>query len=365
MVTKNPYPTAAHPARTQPLDTQRGAYGTSMPNLDTAADEKPDIDPILLKVLDAVPFRLSLSDGVEVARRQLHNLPQRPFHPDLRVEDRGIAGPDGTVPIRIYWPPADAGADAAAAADAGADATKPSPVVMYFHGGGFVLGDLHTHDGICRQHAVGTGAIVVSVDYRLAPEYPYPAAVEDTWAATRWVAAHGAGLGGDPERLALAGDSAGGTLAAVIAQRARDLASQPGPHVVFQLLWYPSAMWDVTLPSFAENAHAPVLDADTVAAFSRFYAGDVDLRNPPPGMAPGRADNLTGLAAAYIAVAGHDPLRDDGIRYGELMAAAGVPVTVDNDPGLVHGYLGYAGVVPAATAAMERGLAALREALHR
>jgi acetyl esterase/lipase len=123
-------------------------------------------------------------------------------------------------------------------------------------------------------------------------------------------------------------------------------------------------MWDPSLPSFTENAEAAVLDRAAIAAFSRWYAGDVDLSDPPPGMAPGRATNLAGLPAAYIAVAGHDPLRDDGIRYGELLAAAGVPVEVHNAETLVHGYVGYAGVVPAATDALDRGLAALRTALR-
>jgi acetyl esterase len=123
-------------------------------------------------------------------------------------------------------------------------------------------------------------------------------------------------------------------------------------------------MWDPSLPSFTENADAAILDRDAIAAFSRWYAGEIDLSNPPAGMAPGRAENLAGLPAAYIAVAGHDPLRDDGIRYGELLAAAGVPVHVDNAETLVHGYVGYAGVVPAATAGLDRGLAALRTALN-
>ena len=232
---------------------------------------------------------------------------------------------------------------------------------MFFHGGGFVVGDLDTHDGTCRQHAVGASAVVVSVDYRLAPEHPYPAAVDDAWAATQWVAEHGSEISADAGRLAVAGDSAGGTISAVIAQRARDNA---GPPILFQLLWYPSTMWDPSLPSFTENADAAILDSAAIAAFSRWYAGEVDLSDPPPGMAPGRAESLAGLPAAYIAVAGHDPLRDDGIRYGELLAAAGVPVEVDNAETLVHGYVGYAGVVPAATAALDRGLAALRAALH-
>jgi acetyl esterase/lipase len=129
-------------------------------------------------------------------------------------------------------------------------------------------------------------------------------------------------------------------------------------------LWYPATLWDISLPSYTENAAAPILDVAAIAAFSRWYAGEVDLSEPPAGMAPGRAENLTGLPPAYIGVAGYDPLRDDGIRYGELLSAAGVAVEIDNAETMVHGYLGYAGVVPAATAGMDRGLAALRAALQ-
>ncbi|OBI87691.1 alpha/beta hydrolase [Mycobacterium asiaticum] len=317
-----------------------------MPSLDNTADERPGVDPILLKVLDAVPFRLSTEDGIVAVRQRLRDLPRRPLHPELRVEDRKIDGPGGPIAIRIYWPP---------------NESDTAPVVLFFHGGGFVMGDLDTHDGTSRQHAVGADAIVVSVDYRLAPEHPYPAAIEDAWAATKWVADHGPEIGADTARIALAGDSAGGTIAAAIAQQARD---EGAPQIVFQLLWYPSTMWDPTLPSFTENASAQILDARAIADFSRWYAGDVDMSNPPAAMAPGRADDLADLPAAYIAVAGYDPLRDDGIRYGELLAAAGVPVQVHNAETMVHGYVGYAGVVPAATAAMDRGLTALRVALH-
>lgn len=324
-----------------------------MPSLDNTADEKPAIDPILQKVLDAVPFRLSTEDGIDAARQRFRDLPRRPLHPELRVEDRTIPGPAGAIAIRIYWPPSYSG---------GHSSDTTAPVVLYFHGGGFVIGDLDTHDGTARQHAVGADAIVVSVDYRLAPEHPYPAAVDDAWAATLWVAENAAGLHGDPNRIAVAGDSAGGTISAAVAQRARDNAAPP---IVFQLLWYPSTMWDASLPSFTENAKAPILDVKAVAEFSRWYAGEVDLSDPPSDMAPGRAKDLSNLAPAYIAVAGYDPLRDDGIRYGELLTAAGVDATVHNAETLVHGYLGYAGVVPAATAALEGGLAALRTALHR
>lgn len=314
--------------------------------------DKPPLDAVLEKVLEAVPFQLTAEGGVEAARRRLRELPRRQLHEDLRTEDLLVDGPGGPIPVRVYWPDDDPG-------------HGRHPVTMYFHGGGFALGDLDTHDVTCRQHAVGGDAVVVSVDYRLAPEHPYPAAVEDVWAATCWVAEHADRFGADGSRLAVAGDSAGGTLAAVVAQRARDRTrAGSGPAVAFQLLWYPSTMWDTSLPSFTENANAPVLDHAAIAAFTVWYAGHLDPTEPPADLAPGRAGDLTGLAPAYIAVAGHDPLRDDGIRYAELLTAAGVPVDLHNAETLVHGYLGYAGVVPAATAATDRGLAALHGALH-
>jgi acetyl esterase/lipase len=322
-----------------------------------ASDDRPPIDDILQKVLDAVPFQLSVDGGVDEARRRLRELPRRPLHPDLRVEDHRIDGPAGPIPVRVYWPDEEAdGAD---------DGPVALPVTMFFHGGGFALGDLDTHDATARQHAVGGRTVVVSVDYRLAPEHPYPAAVEDAWAATRWVADNAHRFGADGSRLAVAGDSAGGNLAAVVAQLDRDsVRSADGPAVAFQLLWYPSTMWDTSLPSFAENADAPVLDNTALEAFTRWYAGHVDPSDPPAGLAPGRAADLSGLPPAYVAVAGHDPLRDDGARYAELLSEAGVEAALHNAETLVHGYLGYAGVVPAATEATDRGLAALRAALH-
>ncbi|MBV9091526.1 MAG: alpha/beta hydrolase [Mycobacteriaceae bacterium] len=313
------------------------------------SDEKPGVDAILQKLLDAAPFQLVGDGGVEAARKRLRDVrvPEEML-PDLRTEDRTVdIGGERTIALRCYWPPG--------------EVDGPIPVVVFFHGGGFALGDLETHDALSRAHAVGAGAVVVSVDYRLAPEHPYPAAVEDAWAATRWVAAHAAELGADPARLAVAGDSAGGNLAAVVSQLARDAG---GPPIAFQLLWYPATSWDFSLPSLVENAHAPILDRPAVEACSRWYAGHVDPNNLPPTLAPARAESLAGLPPAYIAVAGHDPLRDDGARYAELLGAAGVPVQLHNAETLVHGYAGFAVVVPAAAEAVEAGLRALRVALR-
>ncbi|WP_155916878.1 MULTISPECIES: alpha/beta hydrolase [unclassified Mycolicibacterium] len=313
----------------------------------SVADEKPAVDSILQKVLEVVPFQLSTDIGVEEARRQFSEMPRPPVHPEVRVEDREVPGPAGPIPVRVYRPPTPDG--------------TTLPVVVFIHGGGWSLGDLDSYDGTARQHAVGADAVVVSVDYRLAPEHPYPAAVDDAWAVTQWVAAHAADLGVDADRMAVAGDSAGGNLSAVVALLARDAGA---PALRFQLLWYPATTWDTSLPSFTENAQAPILGLDAVQGFSRWYAGHVDLSDPPTTLVPARAADLSGLAPAYIAVAGHDPLRDDGIRYAEMLAAAGVPVQLHNAETLVHGYVGYVGVVPAATEAFERAVAALREALH-
>jgi acetyl esterase len=313
---------------------------------------RPQIDPTLKAILDTFPLTFTAADGVEVARAKLRQLQAPPeMLPDLRIENLIISHGDITdIPVRIYWPPVAEHSEL--------------PVVVFYHGGGFALGDLETHDPVARAHAVGAEAIVVSVDYRLAPEHPFPAGVDDCWAALQWTAEHAAQLGGDPNRIAVAGDSAGANLAAVMAHLARD---HGGPKLAFQLLWYPTTAVNLSLPSFTENADAPILNRDVIDAFLTWYLPGVDISDHtalPAAIAPANAADFRGLAPAYIGTAEHDPLRDEGAHYAELLNAAGVPVERSNEPTLVHGYVSFALLIPAAAEATNRGLAALKGALH-
>ena len=184
----------------------------------TEPTTRPEIDPILKALTDAVPLEFTIEDGVEVARERMRAVrPPAEMLPQMRVEERVVGhGEIDDIPVRIYWPPVEKHDDL--------------PVVVFYHGGGWCIGDLDTHDHVARAHAVGAEAIVVSVDYRLAPEHPYPQGVEDAWAALQWVGEHAAELGGDPARIAVAGDSAGGNLAAVVALMARDAPIGMGHH---------------------------------------------------------------------------------------------------------------------------------------
>ncbi len=305
------------------------------------------IDPMLLAVLEAFPMQFDdLGSMTAQEVRTLFEQGNPPPGEDVAsVEDLEVPGPDGPLPVRVYRP------DGAAV---------PAPVVVFFHGGGWVLGSIATHDATCRGLANRTGAVYVSVDYRLAPEHPYPAAPEDCYAATCWVADHAADLGVDPGRLAVAGDSAGGNLAAVVCQMARD---RSGPAIAFQLLIYPVTDLDLDRwPSMEENADGPLLTREGMDWFARHYVGTLPFTGDPYA-APIRAADLSGLPPAYVATAGHDPLRDEGAGYAEALAAAGVTVGYDNFATMIHGFVGFADVVPAAGEARDRIAAALAAGL--
>jgi acetyl esterase len=258
------------------------------------------------------------------------------------TEDRSVRGPAGDIPVRIYRPTTD----------------TPLPVVVYFHGGGFVIGDIASHDTTCQRLAAGVPALVVSVDYRLAPEHRFPAAVEDCEAATAWASAHAPEFGGDPSRLAVAGDSAGGNLAAVIARRARDAG---GPNIAFQLLVYPGTDMTRSLPSHTENGTGYLLDSDTMKWFLDNYLADADPRHPDAS--PLFADDLSGLPPAFVLTAEFDPLRDEGEAYAERLRTAGVPVTTSRYDGMIHGFYGLDSIFDAAKKATAETVVALRDAL--
>ncbi|MDT7594386.1 MAG: hypothetical protein QOC83_4930 [Pseudonocardiales bacterium] len=302
------------------------------------------IDPVMKLVLDALPMASIAEVGYQGVRDAIRErLAAMPPPAELpRVEDRTITG---GIKTRIYWPVSD---------------PSDLPVVVFYHGGGWVIGDLDSHDATARAIAGGVGAVVVAVDYRLAPEHPYPAAVDDAFAALKWVSEHAAELGADPSRLAVAGDSAGGNLAAVVSQLARDAG---GPPVKFQLLWYPATTLDFALPSMTENADAPVLSAADTFAFLELYLKGHDADARPATLAPANAESLAGLPPAYIATAQYDPIRDDGVRYAELLRAAGVPVELHNAETLVHGYVSFGIAVPAAAEAVAKALEAVKAAL--
>jgi acetyl esterase len=253
------------------------------------------------------------------------------------VTNRRIDGPEGlqSIPVRIYHP-----LNAAAG---------PLPVLVYFHGGGFVLCDLDSHDPCCRRLANGIGAVVVSVDYRLAPENPFPAAVDDAWAAARWVWLHAADLGADPARLVVAGDSAGGNLAAVVAMMARD---HGGPAIAFQLLIYPVV--DQRRKSSATSEYSgsgSALSDEHMRWFTQQYLGDDGDRRDV--LASPILGDFTGLPPAHIVTGEHDPLRAEDEQYAELLRAAGVDVTITNYNNMFHGFFNLADHLPIARRATD------------
>jgi len=268
-----------------------------------------------------------------------------PAAPIASVSERTVQGPGGDLKLRIYTPPG----------------TGPFPVIVFFHGSGFVLCSLDTHDGMCRNLCAGAAALVISVDYRLAPEHRFPAAPEDCLFATRWAHAHAASLNGDPTRLAVAGDSAGGNLAAVTALRIRD---EGGPALAAQLLIYPAtAHASSAMPSYTENAEGYGLTRATMEWFWAHYADANAATNPHA--APLLARDLTRLPPALVQTAEYDPLRDEGDRYADRLREAGVPTQHSKWPGMNHGFLFWAGKLPKATEAMAEATTWLREQFAR
>lgn len=260
-----------------------------------------------------------------------------------RVADRRLPGPDGDVPVRVYVP---------------RTGTAPHPVLVYYHGGGWTVGDIDTHDGIARALADRAGCIVVSVDYRLGPEHRFPAAFDDAMAAFAWVAANAASIGGDPARLAVGGDSAGGNLAAAVAQQTR-AAGLRSPD--FQLLVYPVTDLGAETKSYETYADGFYLTRGGMRWFKANYLSAPDDALDPR-VSPLRAADVSGLAPAFVMTAGYDPLRDEGRAYADRLRAAGCRVECRNYDGLIHGFFSMGGVVRAAGRAFDDAVSALRAA---
>lgn len=262
----------------------------------------------------------------EAARAQMEQalaLVAPPPEPIARVEDRMITGPGGPLPLRLYTP----GPGAAL------------PALVFFHGGGWVLGGLETYEAFCRSLANGVGCLCVSVGYRLAPEHKFPAAVEDCYAATRWVAENAAALGADPLYVAVGGDSAGGNLAAAAALMARD---RGGPRLFHQMLIYPALDAGLDTESYKELGPLNyVLSRQAMAWYwGHYLACDRDRLNPYA--CPARAETLAGLPAATVLTAGFDPLRDEGEAYAERLRKSGVAAELMRYPAACHGFLSIA-----------------------
>lgn len=263
--------------------------------------------------------------------------------PVASVENRKLPGPGGDIPVRIYRPANE----------------QVLPVLMYFHGGGWVIMDIDTHDPLCRALANAARCAVVSVDYRLAPEAKYPAASEDCFAATRWVAENAASLGLDGSRIAVAGDSAGGHLTAVVTQMARE---QGGPKLLYQVMHCPVTDFGSETPSYAENAEGYMLTRESMEWFWNHYLPSA-AHGAETYASPLRGD-LTGLPPALVQTAEFDPLRDEGKAYAEKLRAAGVPVTYSQYPGLIHDSFLFMGVVPGGRKNVDEAAEHLRRAFE-
>ena len=262
--------------------------------------------------------------------------------PIAKVEDLTVPSPDGDIPIRVFTP----------------DAPGPLPILVHYHGGGWVIGNVDQSDNLCRGMANQTPCIVVSVEYRLAPETRFPGGLEDCYAATKWVAEHGAELGGDPSRLAVGGESAGGNLAAAVAIMARE---RGGPKLGYQVLVYPVTSYDFETSSYRENAEGYGLTRDTMQYFWDLYLSDPAHASDP--LASVLKADLAGLPPALVVTAECDVLRDEGIAYAEKLKAAGVPVEHAHYPGQLHGFFGVGTMMETGDKAVQAAARSLAAAL--
>jgi acetyl esterase len=262
-----------------------------------------------------------------------------------RIENATLTGAQGALPYRSYTP-----------VDAG---PEPLPALVYFHGGGFVIGDLDTHEGLCRMLANASGCRVISVEYRLAPEHKFPAAVEDAYTALCWIAEHARELGIDKDRIAVGGDSAGGNLSAVVCQL---IEQRGGPKLALQLLLYPATESGVETPSRLALAEGYLLEKKSIEwFFQQYVAPGTDPIDPR--LSPLLAADLSGLPAAHIHTAEFDPLVDEGKTYADKLAAAGVAVEYTCHPGMIHHFFCLAGAIPYARTAIANAGAAIKQAL--
>jgi acetyl esterase len=280
----------------------------------------------------------------------------QPVAPEVaQVQDLQATGPHGAIPLRLYRPIPVAGS-------ANGANTQALPVLVYYHGGGWVIGDLDTHDTLCRELANLAGCAVVAVDYRMGPEQPFPAAVDDCWAATRWVQANAASLGLDATRLAVGGDSAGGNLAAVMALMARDSTDGAGLPICFQLLIYPGTDQRRGHASHTSNGQGYALTSDTIGYFQNHYLADKaqfhDWRASPL-----LADSLAKLPPALVITAGFDPLRDEGLDYADRLSAAGTPCHHVCFERQIHGFITMGRVLEEANAAVRLCATELKRAI--
>jgi len=266
--------------------------------------------------------------------------------PVNKIEDRKLPGTAGSIPVRVYTP----------------SGSGPFPVLVYFHGGGWVLCDIETHDPVCRSLANAAECIVVSVDYRLAPENKFPAAVDDCYAAAQWVMNNASLINGDPDRVAVGGDSAGGNLAAVVALMARDLG---GSAPIFQLLIYPVTDYYLPgTPSMEENAEGYFLTRDDMVWFWNHYLNDV-AEAEDPRACPLKASSLSGLPPALVITAEFDPLRDEGEMYAARLGEAACGVELVRYDGMIHGFFNMGGVLEQGRSAIALAAAQLRSAFSR